>query len=131
MAVMLGRNLVFIDSAQLMSQSLEKLVDNLPKGNFKYTSEIFKDKALEVMSQKGVYPYDYMNSFKKFNQTNFPSKKQFYSQFNNGYISDDDYKHAKRVYKGFGLKNMGEYHDLYLLSDVLLLADVFENLPNI
>ena len=76
MAIMLGRNLVFIDSFQFMSQSLEKLVDNPPKENFKYTSEIFKDKALEVMSQKGVYPYDYMDSFKKFNQTTFPSKEQ-------------------------------------------------------
>ena len=127
MAIMLGRNLVFIDSFQFMSQSLEKLVDNLPKEDLKYTSEISKDKALYVMSLKGVYPFDYMDSFQNFNQTTFPSKEQFYSQLNNEYISDDDYKHAKRVYKGFGLKNMGEYHDLYLLSDVLLLADVFEN----
>ena len=126
MAIMLGRNLVFIDSFQFMSRTLEKLIDNLPKEDLKYTSGIFKDKALEVMSQKGVYPFDYMDSFEKFNQTTFPSKEQFYSQLNNEYISDDDYKHAKRVYKGFGLKNMGEYHDLYLLSDVLLLADVFE-----
>ena len=110
-----------------MSRTLEKLIDNLPKEDLKYTSGIFKDKALEVMSQKGVYPFDYMDSFEKLNQTTFPSKEQFYSQLNNEYISDDDYKHAKRVYKGFGLKNMGEYHDLYLLSDVLLLADVFEN----
>ena len=79
------------------------------------------------MSQKGVYPFDYMDSFEKLNQTTFPSKEQFYSQLNNEYISDDDYKHAKRVYKGFGLENTGEYHDLYLLSDVLLLADVIEN----
>ena len=110
-----------------MSQSLEKLVANLPKVDLKCTSEIFKDKALDVMSQKGVYPYDYMDSFEKLNQTIFPSKEQFYSQLNNDHISDEDYKHAKRVYKGFGLKNLGKYHDLYLLSDVFLLADAFEN----
>ena len=127
MAIMLGRNLVFIDSFQFMSRSLEKLVDNLPKEDLKYTSGIFKDNAREVMSQKGVYPFDYMDSFGKFNQTNFPSKEQFYSQLNNEYISDDDYKHAKRVYKGFGLKNIAEYHDLYLPSNVPLVADVFEN----
>ena len=79
MAIMLGRNLVFIDSFQFMSQSLEKLVDNLPKEDFKYTSEISKDKTLEVISQKGVYPYDYMDSFEKFNPTAFPSKEQLYS----------------------------------------------------
>lgn len=110
-----------------MSQSLEKLVANLPKVDLKCTSEFFKDKALDVMSQKGVYPYDYMDSFEKLNQTIFPSKEQFYSPLNNDHISDEDYKHAKRVYKGFGLKNLGKYHDLYLLSDVLLLADAFEN----
>ena len=70
---MLGRNLVFIDIFQFMSRILEKLVDNLLKEDLKYTSEIFKDKALEVMSQKGD-----MDSFNKFNPTTFPLKEQFY-----------------------------------------------------
>ena len=104
-AIMLGQNVVFIDSFQFMSQSLEKLVNNLTKDDLKYISEIFKDKALKVMSQKGVYPYDYMDSFGKFNQTTFPLKEQFCSQLSNEHISDEDYKHAKRDYKGFGLKN--------------------------
>ena len=73
MAIMLGRNLVFINSFQFMSQSLEKLVDNFLKEDLQYTLEIFKDKALEVMSQKGD-----MDSFNKFNQTTFPLKEQFY-----------------------------------------------------
>jgi len=68
-----------------------------------------------------------MDSFEKFNETESPSKEQFYSILNHEHISDDDYKHAKKVWKGFNLKNMGEYHDLYLLSDILLLSDVFEN----
>ena len=80
---MLGRNLVFIDIFQFMSRILEKLVDNLLKEDLKYTSGIFKDKALEVMSQKGVYPFDNMDNFEKFNKTTFPSKEQFYSQLNN------------------------------------------------
>lgn len=79
------------------------------------------------MSQKGVYPYDYMDSFEKFNQTTLPTKEQFYSGLNNEHISDERYQHAKKVYDGFNLKNMGEYHDLYLSSDILLLADAFEN----
>ena len=73
MAIMLGRNLVFINSFQFMSQSLEKLVDNFLKEDLQYTLEIFKDKALEVMSQKGD-----MDSFNRFNQTTFPLKEQFY-----------------------------------------------------
>jgi len=127
MALMLGHNLVFIDSFQFTSSSLDKLVSNLPKESLIYTSEIFKGKALDLMSKKGVYPYDYMDSFDKFNKTGLPTKEAFYSILNDQHISDDDYKHAKCVWKGFQLKNMGEYHDLYLMSDILLLADVFEN----
>ena len=80
-----------------------------------------------MVSKKGVYPYDYMDSFKRFNETKLSQKEEFYSILNDQHISDDDYKHAKCVWKGFQLKNMGEYHDLYLMSDILLLADVFEN----
>jgi len=126
-AFMLGHNLVFIDSFRFMSSSLDKLVSNLPKESLKYTSEVFKGKALDLMSKKGIYPYDYMDSFERFNETKLPTKDEFYSIPNDQHVFDDDYKHAKRVWKGFQLKNMGEYHDLYLMSDILLLADVFEN----
>ncbi|KAL9965086.1 hypothetical protein ACROYT_G028833 [Oculina patagonica] len=126
MAFMLGTHLTFIDSFQFMSSSLEKLVSNLPKESLKYTSEIFKSKQLNLMSRKGIYPYDYMDSFDKFNEK-LPKKEDFYSILNDEHISDDDYKHAKNVWKTFKIKNMGEYHDLYLKSDVLLLADVFES----
>ena len=68
-----------------------------------------------------------MDSFEEFNKTELPTKEEFYSILNNEHISDDDYKHAKRVWKGFQLNNIGEYLDLYLMSDILLLADVFEN----
>ena len=68
-----------------------------------------------------------MDSFKKFKKTKLPSKEQFYSILNDETISDEDYKHAQKVWKTFNLENMGDYHDLYLKSDVLLLADVFEN----
>ncbi|XP_078355713.1 uncharacterized protein LOC144640434 [Oculina patagonica] len=115
-----------IDSFQFMSSSLEKLVSNLPKESLKYTSEIFESKQLNLMSRKGIYPYDYMDSFDKFNEK-LPKKEDFYSILNDEHISDDDYKHAKNVWKTFKIKNMGEYHDLYLKSDVLLLADVFES----
>ena len=92
----------------------------------KYTSKMFKDKKLDLMARKGVYPYDYMDSFEKFNSP-LPKKEEFFSILNNEHISNEDYEHAKNVWNTFNLKNMGEYHDLYLKSDILLLVDVFEN----
>ena len=127
MAFMLGNHLTFIDSFQFMSSSLDKLVSNLPRESLKYTSKEFQDKKLELLSQKGVYPYDYVDSFEKFNEPQLPIKKYFYSILNNQHITDKDYHHAQNVWKTFNIKTMGDYHDLYLKSDILLLADVFEN----
>ena len=126
MAFMLGNHLTFIDSFQFMSSSLDKLVSNLPKEALKYTSQTFKNEKLDLMSKKGVYPYDFMDSFEKFNEK-LPSKEDFYSILNDEHITDKDYQHAQTVWDAFSLENMGEYHDLYLKSDILLLADVFEN----
>ena len=127
MAFMLGNHLTFIDSFQFMSSSLDKLVSNLPTKTFKYTYNRFKQEQFELMKQKGVYPYEYMDSFDKFNKTELPTKEEFYSILNNEHITDEDYQHAQNVCKTFKLSNMGEYHDLYLKSDILLFADVFEN----
>ena len=76
MAFMLGNHLTFIDSFQFMSSSLENLVNNLPDEAFKYTSKKFKNKKLDLMTKKGVYPYDYMDSFDKFNEK-LPTKEDF------------------------------------------------------
>ena len=127
MAFMLGNHLTFIDSFQFMSSSLDKLVSNLPKDDLIYTSKVFKGERLNLMSHKGVYPYDFMDSFEKFNQMELPNKDQFYSILNDQHITDDEYDHANKVWNTFMIKTMGEYHDLYLVSDVLLLTDVFEN----
>ena len=129
MAFMLGNHLTFIDSFQFMSSSLEKIVSNLPKESLKYTSKSFKGEKLDLMVRKGVYPYDYMNSFEKFNHK-LPSKEDFYSILNDQHISNEDYEHAQNVWNKFSLKNMGDYHNLYLKSDILLLADVFEDFRN-
>ena len=99
MAFMLGNHLNFIDSFQFMSSSLDKLISNLPKEAFKYTSEEFTGKKLSLMSQKGVYPYDHMDSFAKFDQTKLPAKDQFYSILNDQHITNDEYNHAKEVWK--------------------------------
>ena len=68
-----------------------------------------------------------MDSWERFNETELPSKKDFYSKLNLEDITDEDYMHVKKVWKVFNTKNLGEYHDLYVQSDTLLLADVFEN----
>ena len=115
MAFMLGNHLVFLDSFQFMSSSLDNLVKNLPDEAFKYTKQEFKKEQFNLMKQKGIYPYDHMDCF------------DFYSILNNEHISDEQYKHGQNVWKTFNLKTMGDYHDLYLKSDILLLADVFEN----
>ena len=127
MAFMLGNHLVFLDSFQFMSSSLDNLTKNLPDDAFKYTQQEFIKEQFNLMKQKGIYPYDYMDSFNKFNETQLPNKKDFFSILNNEHISHEQYNHAQNVWKTFNIKTMGDYHDLYLKSDILLLADVFEN----
>ena len=136
------------DSFSFITASLEKLVsmtkyDNTDEkerskwvlrdnwqSNFRYSSKndiIKTEKCLDLLTEKGVYPYDYMNAFDKFNDEQLPSKEQFYSRLTEEGITNDDYTKAKQIWKHFDIKNMGEYHDLYLKTDVLLLTDVFEN----
>ena len=83
-----------------------------------------------LLLRKGVYPYEYMDSWEKFSEISLPSKEDFYSNLNMEDISDIDYRHANNVFKGFKLENLGDYHDLYVQSDTLLLADVFNNFRN-
>lgn len=125
MAFILGKHLVFLHSFQFMSSSRDKLVDKLPSDAFKYTAEVFKDEQFTFI--KSVSPYDYMDSFDKFSDTQLPTKVDFSGTLNNEHISDEDYIHAQNVWETFELNNMGEYHNLYLKSDILLLADVFED----
>ena len=77
--------------------------------------------------RKGVYLYQYMDDWEKFNETTLPKKREFYSNLNMEEITEAGYMHGKRVCKDFEIKNLGEYHYLYLKSDTSLLADVFEN----
>ena len=77
--------------------------------------------------QKGVYPYEYMDSLDRFDETCLPPQEAFYSSLSDEGITDDDYKHAQEVWDTFNCATLGDYHDLYLKTDVLLLADVFEN----
>ena len=128
MAFYIGKHLAFIDSLAFLNSSLDKLSSNLTEDDFIYTKKYFSDPVqFNLMKRKGVYPYDYMDNPGKFNDTELPQREEFYSQLTDTNISEDDYRHAKDVWNTFNLKNMGEYHDLYLKTDILLLVDVFES----
>ena len=83
-----------------------------------------------LLLRKGVYPYEYMDSWGRFDETSLPDKKSFYSELYPEGITDEDYTHAQKVFKELGLKNLGDYLNLYVQSNILLLADVFENFRN-
>ena len=121
----------FIDSFKFMSDSLESLVNNLPDDVFNILERYFKGEKLSLVKRKGVYPYEYMDSLERFKENKLPPKEAFYSRLTGEGISDEDLKHAEKVWKVFGMKTLQDYHDLYNVTDVLLLADVFENFRNV
>ena len=90
--------------------------------------EKFSSELLQLVKEKGVYPYEYMDSFKKFSEGKLPDKCEFLSSLKDGCISQKDYQRANNVWNAFKMKTIGDYHDLYLKTDVLLLAGVFEKL---
>ena len=124
-------NLRFIDSFQFLGTSLEKLVSNLAaegKDKFKLLTQYVVDPTKQdLLLRKGVYPYDYVDSPTKLTETALPPQAAFYSILNQEAISAEDYAHAEEVWRVFQCRTMGDYHDVYLKSDVILLADVFES----
>ena len=116
----------FLDSFKFTLDGLEQLVKNLSREDMIETAKFFGEK-MNLISRKGVYPYEFMNDFEKFKKQNLPKKTSFFSRFKQEKVSDEDFEHAQKVWKEFEMKNMGDFHDLYLKTDVLLLADVMEN----
>ena len=125
------QQLRFIDSFKFVASSLDKLVENLDKNCCVNTGQFYKGKQLSLLMRKGVYPYEYASSCERFNDEQLPPKEAFYSKLSGEGISDDDYKHAHAVWDEFDMKTFKDYHDLYNVSDVLLLADVFENFRDV
>ena len=130
----------FIDNLRSVIASLSSILDNLSEINKKISlielSEKFPNtyqfcnrdlNKFSLLLRKGVYPYEYMDSWEKFNETELPDKESFYSELNKEGITDEDYVHAQKVWDVFEIKNLGEYHDLYVQSDAILLAEVYEN----
>ena len=129
------------DRCRFMQDSLSNLVDNLSELKIKeiandvlikrfYNTYQLRDNDInkfKLLLRKGVYPYEYMDSWKRFNETESPSKDKFYSALNLEDISDDDYyAHAVNVCNTFNINDLGEYHDLYVKLDTALLGDIFE-----
>ena len=123
-----------------MQDSLSNLVDNLSEINNKISNDSLIEKFSNIyrlcnkdlnkfalLLRKGVYPYEYMDKWNRFNEESLPDKEYFYRELNKEHITDEDYAHAQIVWDTFNIKNLGEYHDLYVQSDTALLADVFEN----
>ncbi len=114
-----GDHLVFKDSLQFLTCSLEGLPANLLKSGrdqFQYLLDEFSGQEVDLLLRKGVYPYEYMDSADSFKETSLPSKVSFYSVLRQEAISDEDYQHAQQVWTRFECETMQDYHDLYLKS---------------
>ena len=110
-----------------MSSSLDSLTKILVSGGKKFLGfEDYSELQYDLLTRKGAYLYEYINSWDRFNETQLPPIDAFYSNLNMSLISEDDYQHAQQVWKEFGTHNLGDYHDLYLRTDVVQLANVLE-----
>ena len=127
------RELRFLDSFRFMPSSLDALSKNLKDDQCCEMAEAYGEQSeqFKLLRKKGTYPYDYMDSIERLDETKLPPKDAFYSKLNDSGISDEEYEHAKNVWNEFNCKTMRDYHDLYNKSDVLLLADVFEKFRDV
>lgn len=122
-------SLKFIDSYQFLSASLEKLIESCEREKFELLSQEI-DKA-HLLFSKGVYPYNYMDDFDTFKENRLPGREKFYNKLTRTHISQEDYEYAQQVWNEFNINTMGDYHDLYLKTDVLTLACVFQNFRSV
>ncbi|GFT77601.1 uncharacterized protein TNCV_757891 [Trichonephila clavipes] len=126
-----GIKLRFLDSFRSMASSLDNLAKNVKEREFIETSKYFPKDELNLVARKGVYPYDYMDSWQQCDETKLPRQKIFYNKMNESDISLEDYKHAKNVWNAFNIKTLGEYSDLYVKTDILILADIIEHFRDV
>jgi len=120
----------FVDTCRFMATRFANLAENLSSANFdkfREVSKVFNSSEMTLATRKGVYPYEYTDSWDKLCVTSLPDKFQFYSALTETHVSDEDYNHALWVWNHFGCTTLGAYGDLYLKIDVLISADVFEN----
>lgn len=118
----------FLDSFRFMAMSLEKLGANLDDDQCREVRKYFPDnEQFKLLRQKGVFPYSYVENFTKLNEVQLPRPEDFYDSLKDEQICEKDYKRAQEVWNLCKCATLGEYSDIYLKSDVLLLTDIFEN----
>ena len=111
-----------------MLSSLDGLVKASDPRDMRITADYEPNlQRCTLLLLKGIYPYEYMDSWPRFDKEDLPPKEAFYSKFSGEGITDGDYAHRKRAWDAFGCTSVGDYHDLYLRNDVLFLANVFKN----
>ncbi|XP_071054991.1 uncharacterized protein [Onthophagus taurus] len=117
----------FVDSFRFMASSLDSLASNLVEDDFIHVKKCFiRHEQFKLLTRKGIFPYQYIDSIDRLGETSLPSKDAFMNKLSFDGISEDEYNHAQTVWRTFGCQNLREYSDLYLKTDVLLLADIFE-----
>lgn len=121
----------FIDSLRFMPRSLDYLSSLLPQSEKKILcrefSKEYDENHIHLLQRKGVFCYDYVDSWSKLKKKSLPPKNKFYSRLNECDVSDQDYEFAQNIWRKFNIETLGDYSDLYMKTDILLLADVFEN----
>ena len=121
-------NVVFLDSYQFLSTSLDALVASLAKSgkeNFRHTTKFVGDQ--DYLFQKVFFCYNYMTDRSMFGDTVLSPKDEFYNYLTDEPISYEDYARAQKIWSDFDMKNLCQYHDFYLTTDVVLLADVVQS----
>ncbi|KYN29373.1 hypothetical protein ALC57_01185 [Trachymyrmex cornetzi] len=123
----------FIDSYKFLNTSLDKLASYLDKDKLKivrFEFSTLSDEEIELLTRKCIFPHEYIDCVEKLQDTRLPSRELFFSSLTGDTVSESDYAHAVNVWQRFSIRTLGEYSDLYLKTDVLLLADIFENFRN-
>ena len=123
--------IVFKDSNKFLNSALDTLVNNLSEDDFKNLEKYFTPEEVKLLKQKGFFPYDYLDNIEKLKDKEPPPKKAFYSKLKGKGINNYSYKHVLNVWKTFKMKNFKDYLEVYNITDVLLLADVFEKFRDI
>ena len=108
-----------------MNKSLDYLTKTIDDNDRISLKQEF-GKNYQLLTKKGIYPYDYFDNTKKYNEQKLPDKEEFFNKINNKNISDEDYNHAKNVFEKFNCKNLLDYSILYLKTDICHLSDVFQ-----
>ena len=117
---------IFKDSYLFFNKSLDYLTKTIDDNDRISLKQEFGEENYQLLTKKGIYPYDYFDNINKYNEKKLPDKEEFFNKINNKDISDEDYNHAKNVFEKFKCENLLDYSILYLKSDICHLSDIFQ-----